>query len=388
MRGQVFKRKGSETWTIKVSLGFDAEAKRYRQHWESVPGTKKDAEKRLSEILHELDNGIYMKPGKTTLGEYLERWLRDYVWPNLAPRTAEGYEHIIHQHVILALGNTILTALKPEILQRYYGEKLARGRRDNTGGLSAKTVRHHHITLHGALESAVKWGLISRNPASAVSPPRFQQKEMRTLTESDIQVLLDAVRNTPYFVIFHLALYTGMRRSEILALKWADIDLLLCKLSVTRTLHHLRDGTYIFREPKSIKGRRNIALAPSTAIVLREHRVKQEFEHKMLGTPLQDDALLFSHIDGTPLLPDTITRFWIKTVRRLGLKGIRLHDARHTHASLLLKQNVHPLVVSQRLGHANISTTLSVYSHLLPGLQEAAALKFDEIFNQPTVKTN
>ncbi len=387
MRGTVIKR-STNSYSLKVSLGLDPTTKRYKQHWETVKGTKKDAEKRLAELLHQLDTGSYMKPGKTTLGEFLERWLADYVKPNLSPRTTEGYEHIIRQHIAPALGNTILTALKPEHLQRYYAEKQSTGRRDGKGGLSGKTVRHHHITLHGALQSAVKWGLIARNPADAVSPPRFQRKELHTMTESDIQSLLDAVRNTPYFAIYHLALYTGMRRSEILALKWTDIDLILCQLSVTRTLHHLRDETFVFRLPKTAKGRRNIALSPSTALVLREHRMKQEFEHKMLGISLRDDALLFSHVDGTPLLPDTITRYWIKTVRKLGLKGIHLHDCRHSHASLLLKQNVHPLVVSQRLGHANIQTTLDVYSHVMPGLQEAAALKFDELVTKQSVATD
>ncbi len=207
------------------------------------------------------------------------------------------------------------------------------------------------------------------------------------MTEDDIHAVLDTVHNTPYYVIFYLALYTGMRRSEILALQWSDIDLTLCQLSVSRTLHHLRDGRFIFRAPKTAKGRRTIALSPSTALALREHQMKEDFEHKMLGIPLRDDALLFSHIDGTPLLPDTITRFWIKTVRKLGLRGIRLHDCRHTHASLLLKQNVHPLVVSQRLGHANIQTTLDVYSHVMPGLQEAAALKFDELVTKHGIIT-
>src|SRR4030042_1272100 len=155
MRGHIVKR-GKDSYSIAISMGKDATTGRYKQQWVSVKGTKKDAEKRLSELLHELDNGTFIKPGKTTLGEYLERWLKDYAWPNLAPRTAEGYEHIIRKHLIPQLRNITLTQLKPEHLQRYYSEKLSRGRCDGKGSLNPKTVRHHHVTLHNALQSAVK----------------------------------------------------------------------------------------------------------------------------------------------------------------------------------------------------------------------------------------
>ncbi len=378
MRGHIVKRY-KNSYTIVLSLGVDPATGKKRQQWVSVKGTKKEAEKRLAELLHQLDNGTFMKPGKTTLGEFLERWLKDYAWPNLAPRTAEGYEHIIRRHLILSLGNIALTQLKPEHLQHYYSQKLSGGRCDGKGGLSPRTVRHHHVNLHTALESAVKWGLLSRNPADAVSPPRSQRPEWHTLNEDDISTLLEAAKATPYYALFYLALYTGMRRSELLALRWCDIDLLLCQIYVTRTLHQLRDGSIVYRAPKTAKGRRMIALSPSAALVLREHKEKQEAMRAMLGIPLKDDDLVFSQLDGKPLLPSTVTHAWIKLVRRAGLEGVRLHDARHSHASLMLKQGAHPKIVSERLGHANIGITLDTYSHILPGLQEAAADRFDKM---------
>ena len=157
MRGGITKR-GKRSYSIAVSLGKDATTSKYKQQWISVKGTKKEAEKRRVELLHQLDNGTFMKPNKTTLGECLEKWLQDYVWPNLAPRTAEGYEHIIRRHIIPALGNIQLTHIKPEMIQRYQADKLTNGRLDGKGGLNAKTVNHHHITLHDALESAVILG--------------------------------------------------------------------------------------------------------------------------------------------------------------------------------------------------------------------------------------
>ncbi len=163
-----------------------------------------------------------------------------------------------------------------------------------------------------------------------------------------------------------------------MALRWCDVDLVLCQLSVNRTIHHLRNGSIIFRAPKTAKGRRLIALSPSATLVLREHKEKQEAMRIMLGTTLTDEDLIFSQPDGRPLLPDTITHAWIKLVRRTGLGNIRFHDARHSHASLMLKQGTHPKIAQERLGHASIQITLDTYSHVAPGLQEAAAARFDE----------
>ena len=156
-------------------------------------------------------------------------------------------------------------------------------------------------------------------------------------------------------------------------------DLLLAQVSVTRSIHKLRNGNIIFKSPKSVKGRRTVALAPLTCLVLREHRDKQGALSTMRGKRLEDSDLVFSQSDGAPLLPDSITHAWVKLARSVGLRGIRLHDARHTHASLLLKQGVHPKVVQERLGHASIAITLDTYSHVAPGLQEAAAKRFGEV---------
>ena len=371
MRGSIIKR-GKSSYTIVLNLGTDLQTSKRKQQWISVKGTKKEAEKRLSEILHQLDTGTFMRPTKTTLAEYLERWLKDYVWPNLAPRTAEGYEHIMRHHLIPSLGNMVLNQLRPEHLQRYYSEKLLTG-------LSAQTVRHHHTALHKALQTAVEWGLIFRNAADAVSPPHVQRADMQTWNEDDITRFLDVAKDSPYYALFYTALFTGMRRSELLALRWSDLDLLLCQVYVTRSLHVLTGSKVVFRPPKTAKGRRMIALSPSAVSVLRKHKEKQEMEGISLGKILTKEDLVFSHFEGKPLLPNTVTHAWIKLVRRTGLKAIRLHDARHTHASLMLKQGAHPKVVQERLGHSGIQITLDTYSHVAPGLQEAAAQRFDEV---------
>ena len=379
MRGHVVKRY-KDSYTIVLEMGKDPATGKRKQQWISVKGTKKEAEKKLAEALHELDNGAFMKPHKTTVAEYLERWLKDYVIPNLSPRTAEGYEHIMRKHLIPAFGNIMLIQLKAEHIQRYYAEK-------TKAGLSAQTIRHHHTALHKALHTAVEWGLLSQNVADAVSSPRVQRPEMQTWCEDDVTRFLEAAKSTPYYALFYTALFTGMRRSELLALRWQEVDFILSQIYVSRSLHCLKGGAVVFRPTKTAKGKRSIAMTPRGFMVLKDHREKCTAERAVLLTPLTDEDLVFSHADGGPLLPNTVTHAWIKIIRRTNLKQIRLHDARHTHASIMLKQEIHPKIVQERLGHANIAMTLDTYSHIAPGLQKAAAERFDEAFTNKYTST-
>jgi len=373
MRGSIIKRY-KNSYTIVLNLGIDPQGKR-KQQWLSVKGTKKEAEKRLSELLHQLDTGTFMRPSKTTLVEYLEKWLSDYAKPNLSPRGFERYAGIIRKHLIPDMGSITLTQLRPEHLQKHYTARL-------NDGLSARTVRYHHAVIHKALQTAVKWGLVSRNVADGVDMPRARRNEMQTWDEDEIARFLETAKDSPYYALFYTALYTGMRRSELLGFKWGDVDFTMSQVYVNRSLHHLKDGSYVFTQPKSTRSRRTIALSPSAILTLRNHYEKQKLERAMLGISLKDDDLVFSQLDGKPLRPNTVTRAWTMLAGRAGVKVIRLHDARHTHASLMLKQGVHPKIVQERLGHASIQMTLDTYSHVAPGLQQAAAEGFDRLLNR------
>ena len=378
MRGSIIAR--GDSYRIKVSLGKDTVTGKYTAYYETFRGNKKDAEKRLRQLLTELDKGIFVRSGKITLGEYLNGWLLDYVLPNLSPKTHELYAYICSKHIFPELASITLVDLKPTHLQHLYAQKQA-------SGLSNRTVQLIHVTLHKALKNAIKVGLLSRNVAEAVDTPKIQRREMRTMNETDLHIFLEIARNTEYYSLFYTLLFTGCRRAEALALRWSDVDLLLCQLSVTRSMQFV-DNKVTFKQPKTVKSRRLIALSPSTVTVLQEYWEAKNRMRQTLDLPLiTDNDLVFSHWDGTPLLPNSVTHAWMKLVRRCGLKGIRLHDARHTHASLLLKQGVHPKIVQERLGHAGIAITLDLYSHVAPGLQQAAANKFDDIV-LPRVKVD
>jgi integrase len=198
------------------------------------------------------------------------------------------------------------------------------------------------------------------------------------MNPEEVKRFLKVATGSIFHHVFYLALFTGMRRGEILGLRWRDVDLDKAKVSIVQNLQRLPGRGFIIQEPKSSKGRRQVTLSPSATLMLREHRMQAQAARVLLGRTLREDDLVFSHPDGSPVDPDSVSHAFIRIAHKAGLPGTRLHDLRHTHASLMLKAGVHPKVVSERLGHATISITLDTYSHVLPGIQEAAALLFEE----------
>lgn len=371
MRGHIVQRSKNGSYSIKISIGKDPETGKYKYKWYTVKGSSKDAQKRLTELLHQLDTGQYVKPGKSTVADFLKQWLETYAKQALSPRGFERYRDIINNRFIPEFGSVPLAQLKPEHLQKYYAGMLS-------AGLSPGSVRYHHAVIHVALKTAVKWGLVGRNIADAVDRPKKQRNDMQVWDESEINTFLQAAKGTHYYALFFTALFTGMRRSELLALRWQDIDFIYSQISVSRTLHHLKSGEYVFTQPKSEKSRRTIAMSPSLFLVLESYRKAKEVEASMRNKTVSQSDLVFSNLD-KPFRPNTVTRAWSDMAKHAGVKPIRLHDARHTHASLMLKQGIHPKVVQERLGHSSIEMTLDIYSHVAPGLQELAAQRFDDI---------
>jgi integrase len=378
MRGHIRER-SKGTWAIVIDVGRDPATGKRRQQWYTVKGGKKDAQRELREKLQLLERGAYVKPQRTSLGEYLTHWVESYAAMHTSPRTVEGYRAIVNRYLVPALGGIPLCELQPQHLEKYYGDALAHGRLDGKGGLSTRTILHHHRVLSQALSHAVKQGVLVRNVADAVVSPRPGRSQMATLSSADVPRFLDAAQKTPYYVLFYTALYTGMRRGELLGLRWCDIDLGKASISVVQTLYRLSGGEFVIKEPKSPHSRRLVALSPSVAELLRRHYTEEETGRILLGKTLAGDDLVFAHPDGGPLDPSTVTHAFGKLIKKVGLPHIRFHDLRHTHATLMLKGGVHPKIVSERLGHANIGITLDTYSHVVPGLQEAAALRFDAL---------
>jgi integrase len=224
MRGSIRPGKTKGTYIIILSTGKDPVTQKYKQEWITVRGTKKDAETRLAEEIRLKDTGFNVKADKIPLVDFLKRFLKDYAKPNLSPRTYEGYESIINVHLIPSLGRLKLSELRADHIQSYYTKKLETGRFNGKGGLNSSTVRHHAMCLHCALDIAVKWKLIPYNPADGTSPPPMNHGEMHTLSENDVRKFLDAAKPTPYYALYYVFLFTGIRRSEALSLKWMNIS--------------------------------------------------------------------------------------------------------------------------------------------------------------------
>jgi integrase len=364
-RGSIVQRGNS--YRVRISYQDDAGK---RHQISKTASSKGRAEKLRTQILSELDKGVLAKPNKLTTGAYLEQWLKGSVASTVAPGTYGSYAYITKKYLIPELGGIKLWNLKPQHLQRLYADKLQQG-------LSPRSVQLMHITLHKALKNAIKTGLISRNPIDLVDPPKVERHEMKTMTEEDIGRFLDEARKGDYYTLFYIYLFTGIRRSEALALRWSDVDLLGCQLSINKTMQFLNKKV-TFKSPKTANSRRLVALSPSTSVVLRLHREAQNKIRKYKEeSPVSDDDLVFCQSDGLPYLPNTISHAWIKLVRRCGLDGVRLHDARHTHATLLFKSGVSAKVIQERLGHSSVAFTMNTYAHVSPGMQKQAANQFD-----------
>ena len=244
-------------------------------------------------------------------------------------------------------------------------------------GLSGTTVVQAHRILHKALQDAVRWGVAWRNVASAVSPPKKSRREMLVLNAAELAVLLDAVGTSTFGHVIAAAAYTGMRRGELVGLQWRDIDLDRGTLSVQRSLQLVPRRGYVASEPKTSRSRRTITLGTTLVATFKRQRALQAENRLAAGPVWNEGGWVFTRPDGRPVDPTIVSRKFRSVVTELGLPPVRLHDLRHTHATLLLVQGVHPKVVQERLGHFSISITLDIYSHVLPGLQERAAAAFE-----------
>lgn len=374
MKGHIYKR--GNTWTIVYDLGRDIDGKR-QQRSKGGFQTKKAAQAELVGIQHELNSGAYVEPSRVSVSEYLRKWLKDYAKHNVSGRTYVRYEEIVEKHLIPAFGRNVLSELRPAQISTYYSEALFSGRLDGKGGLSAKTVRQHHAVLRKALKQAVQWQMINRNAAAAVSAPKPKQREMTVLNDAQMAELLQAVQGTKHYIPILLAVTTGMRRGEIFGLRWQDVDLDRGTLCVRQSAEVV-NGNVSFKEPKTQKGRRVIDLLPLSLEALRSHKKAQAELRMQLGVAYHNYGLVCCREDGNPVNADTFTKAFGQIIKKTGLPRCRFHDLRHSHATSLLVQGVHPKIVSERLGHSNINITLDTYSHVLPGLQKEAALKLND----------
>lgn len=329
--------------------------------------------------IHELEQGMYVEPSKTTLKEYFVRWLEDYAKTALRPTSFQTYYTLIHQHIIPSIGHITLQQLQPMHLQRFYNEQLQKGRVDGQGGLSAQSVVKLHVIIKSALGHAVKWQLINRNVADLADPPAIRKKDIVTLNAEEVAHFLELAKESRYYITYLLAITTGLRRGEILGLRWKDIHFEEKRASIQKNLVVVK-GTPILQEPKTNGSKRSISLPITTVEALKKYKRIQSQEKLKQGINYQDNDLIVATSVGTPVNPRNLPRSFYQLMKKANLADIRFHDLRHTHATLMLQQGVHPKIVSERLGHSNTRITADIYSHVLPSMQEEAVDQFEKMF--------
>jgi integrase len=372
MKGHIRQRSPGH-FAIVLETRDPATGKR-RRKWHSFTGTKREAQIECARLISEISGGTYVEPAKTTLAQFLERWLAN-IKGNVSPRTHERYEEIANKNLIPLLGGITLTKLRPMQIAAAYTKALADGRRDGKGGLSPRTVHHMHRVLKQALTQAVGWQLLIRNPVEAVDPPKVERHRMTTYDMSQTAALIDAVRGTPMFIPTLLSVLCGMRRGEITALRWRNVDITTGQISVVASAEQMNSSVRL-KETKSGRAR-TVAMSGTVRDELRTHRLQQAREMLKLGTRLTDDSFVAALVDGSPMQPTFITHQWGRIIGAIGLPRVRFHDLRHAHATHMLSSGIHPKVASERLGHSKVGITLDLYSHVLPGMQEDAAAKMD-----------
>jgi integrase len=361
--GSIFQRKSDGRWCAMLSLGWQ-EGRRVRKNL--YASTAEEVRQAMTKALRERDLGMLPQTSASpSMERFLEQWLTSRS-SSLRVRSREAYAAIIRNHLAPAIGRVRLEKLTPGHVQAILDAKLA-------AGLSARSVRSIRIVLVAALKQAVRWGMIGRNVAELVSGPKAVNAEMKVLSPDQARQFLVACRGDSLEALYWLALSTGLRRGELLALKWQDLDLERGILSVRRALGRSSSQGIVIAEPKTPQGRRTVRLSAPVIAALRAHRKAQLERRLQAGREWQEADYLFTTGIGTTIDPGNIGKAFKALLVRAQLPIVRFHDLRHSAATIALSQGVHPKIVSEMLGHSKISLTLDVYSHSLPTLQVEAA---------------
>ncbi len=359
--GSVFKRKDG-LWVAQITIETGRQKSKYFH-------SQREARDWLKLTQTQIDNGLNLSTANVDLATFLNKWF-DAHKLSVRPNTSALYRQMLNNHVIPSLGKMKLKDIRPDHIQNFYTARMK-------AGTSVSVIGIIHAVLHLAFDQAMKWGLIGRNPVDAVTKPKRKSKEIKTLDENQARTFLSVAADTRYEAMYWMAITTGMRQGELLGLKWSDLDWRNRQIQVQRQVQLVPGEGYVFSAPKSNAGKRTIVLSGEMIEKLRKHLEFQNTERSFTGDQWKENDLIFASSVGTPMGHRPLTEKFKGFLKQAGLPDMRFHDLRHTAATLMLKQGVHPKIVQERLGHSNITMTLNTYSHVLPSMQEEMADKLD-----------
>ncbi|MGG4492441.1 tyrosine-type recombinase/integrase [Brevibacillus reuszeri] len=364
-----FRKRGS-FWSFTVDIGRKTDGSR-NQKTKSGFRTKREAEQACAELITQLTKGDYLEPSKKTVQEAMEAWLNTILQSTLRISTYDNYSKAILKRIIPALGKLKLKDVQPDHIQSFYLDLVKEG-------LSSEYIRYLHSILKSFFKYQVRLQNITKNAVDLAIPPRIGRKEQKTWSIKEAVRFLDVAKedNQSYYIVYLLALYTGLRRGEILSLRWKDCDLNQGKISVCQTLYY-SNQQFHFLEPKTSRSNRLVSIPDTVVEILKSYRLEQEKYKREVGSAYEDYELIASNELGRPINPRSLTGHFRRTIKKANVPKIRFHDTRHTRATILLKIGEHVKIVSERLGHSNAATTMNVYSHVTSDMQKEAANKFE-----------
>ena len=377
MAGSIEKR-GKNSYRLTVSEGFDLNGNPMI-HRKTVHGTKKDAEVELAKFVTEVQNGLVVDGKSLRFSEFTEIWKRDYGSKELAPTTYKRYCRMLETRLLPYFGHFYINKIRPTDIMKFYDllekdTQLVR-KSGNNGEktkkpLSGKTILEHHRLLRAMLHKAVYWQLIVANPAERVQAPKARKPKRRSYDDEQTKILLEnlellSIEDTKYKVAIILTIFTGVRLGELMGLEWQDVDFKNRIISINRSSQYLSDMGVFTKTPKTESSIREIAIPEFIISLLEEYKLWYEEQKSIYSELWTNSGRLFVQADGKPMHPSSISKWFVRYVSTIGLPVINFHGLRHTNASLLVAQNVDIAVISARLGHAQISTTLDFYVHPL-----------------------
>ena len=371
--GTVYQRPDG-TWVAQITVSYDPITGKPRRRT-FYGKTKSEVMNKKNNALLDLAKGIYIEPTNITLGEWIQEWLNDRK-PHIAESSYNVYEMLIRAHIEPALGKVKLKDLQTRRIQKLLNEKLVTGRIDGKGGLAPRSVRYIYQAINGCLNQAVKERIIPYNPAEYCELPRQEYKEIKVFSQEQLKKFLQVAKEkSPHYAAFYLDIATGLRRGELLGLKWDDIDFEKRSISVTRQLVRSKKDGLIFKSLKTKKSKRTITVDNTIITVLKVHKTKQNKTKLALGELFQDSNLLFCTDFGTPLEPRNFYRHFCLLLEKATLPHIRLHDLRHLYTTIALESGVDLKTVSSILGHSSIKLTGDIYAHITDKMQTEAAIR-------------
>lgn len=381
MPGTIVKR--GKKYHVVLDYGRDPQTGKRRQVWQVGGDTKREADALLTKLAHERNTGIDLPVEKLMLGDLADRYLK-HARANLAPKSYRTTEDILLKHVRAygkgSMWGLPLAKLKPLHFQAYLDHAAAEGRLDGEGGLSPASVQRHRQVIHACLQYAVGFDLIHRNPLNrTVSAPAAEHKEFRALAPAEVRLLFGVADETPYGALVRLAVWSGLRQGELLALRWSDVQRQSGVLSVRRTIQAMPGQPITFREPKTRGSRRSVEVDAEVITMLRAHRAHQAEEKRFVGVAYRDHGLLFQTPLGTPIDPSNLRRAFRAIVKRTDFGHLRFHDLRHTYGSLMLLSGAGLKWVSAQMGHASVAITGDIYAHVIAGSGAEQTARFQRL---------